>query len=420
MKKVACSSSPCPRRTSRREFLKLAAVTGLLAGCRPDQQPTQTPAPSPPSVLGLSAEETFTAKAPTVVPTSTPTSVSMSVPTPSATAVPSMSVCRPEVIQFYPDVPSKVVQTHHAEVWTGTPGGGEGDNDLLAPDALRQMLDASITELTGLHDAREAWSALFSPGERIAIKVNTLGFAGVAPFWTHAPLAMTVTACLQEVGIPAEQIYLYDITTSDLEGAGYPTNRDGPGVRCYGTAESWDGRKTVSGRTYWDAGAFVPGWSMLGREVRLSEILLNCDALINMPRLSDHSLSGFTFAMKNHYGTFDSAAAFHQHKTFCQAVAELNALPPIRDRTRLVIGDVLTIVGWDDRVTGDSILMSFDPVASDAVALKLWLDAWPSGSEGLLPDAVVGRATPWLENAAKLGLGTNDRDNMDVVEIVLG
>jgi hypothetical protein len=99
-----------------------------------------------------------------------------------------VAVRRPEAIQFYPDVPSKVVQAHHVGVWTGTPSGGKRDNDLLVPEALRQMLDASVAKLTGLNDAWEAWSALFSPDERVAIKVNTLGFAGVAPFWTHAPL----------------------------------------------------------------------------------------------------------------------------------------------------------------------------------------------------------------------------------------
>jgi hypothetical protein len=393
-----------PRPVSRREFLKLATVTGLLAGCTSLRQPTPTPTEEPTS-------------APTSAPTPTATPAPALLPTPTAIPVP---IHRPEIIQFYPDVPSKVVQTHHAGVWTGTPGGGQGDNDLLVMAALRQMLDTSVAELTGLRDAWEAWSSLFSPDERIGIKVNTLGFAGVAPFWTHAPLAMAVTECLQEVGIPAEQLFLYDITTSDLKGAGYTINRDGPGVRCYGTAESWDDRKSKGGHTAWDAGSFVPGWALLGREVRLSEILLNCDALINMPRLSDHSLSGITFAMKNHYGTFDSATAFHQHKTFCQAVVELNALPPIRDRTRLIIGDVLAVVGWDDAVTGDSILMSFDPVATDTVALELWLDAWPSGSEGLMPDSVVGRAIPWLENAAKLGLGTNDLGKTDLIEKTLG
>jgi hypothetical protein len=396
------SDAAYPRPVSRREFLKLAALTGLLAGCTSFRQPPPTMTDEPTGAL---------------LATSTATSTPVPLPTLTATPTP---IRRPEIIQFYPNVPSKVVQTHHAGVWTGPPGGGKGDNDLLAPDALRQMLDASVAALTGLRDAREAWSALFHPDERIAIKVNTLGFAGVAPFWTHAPLAFCVTECLQEIGIPAEQLFLYDITTSDLEGAGYPIDRDGPGVRCYGTAKSWEDRKAKGGRTVWDAGNFVRGWSLLGQEVRLSEILLNCDALINMPRLSDHSLSGITFAMKNHYGTFDSAATFHQHKTFCQAVAELNALPPIRDRTRLIIGDVLTVVGWDDAVTGDSILMSFDPVAADTVALELWLDAWPSGSEGLIPDSVVGRATPWLENAAKMGLGTNDLGKIDLIEKRLG
>jgi hypothetical protein len=50
----------------------------------------------------------------------------------------------------------------------------------------------------------------------------------------------------------------------------------------------------------------------------------------------------------------------------------------------------------------------------------LWLDAWPSGSEGLMPDSVVGRATPWLENAANLGLGTNDLGRIDLIEKKLG
>jgi hypothetical protein len=58
------------------------------------------------------------------------------------------------VVKTHPDVWSKVVHAHHEGVW-------DGEN--LVPGALRQMLDASITELTGLSDAREAWAALFRP-----------------------------------------------------------------------------------------------------------------------------------------------------------------------------------------------------------------------------------------------------------------
>jgi hypothetical protein len=409
--------SACPRGISRRHFIKLATAAGLIAGCAPVPQPAPTWTGEPDVTTGV-ATATDT-PAPTSSPTATATPMPTDTPAPTAIPAPTVHIRRPDIIKTYPDVPSKVVQAHHAGVWTGTPRGGRADNDLLVPEVLRQMLDTLIAELTGLHDGREAWAALFNPDERIAIKVNTLGFSGVAPFWTHVPLAMAVTECLQEAGVPAEQIFLYDITTSDLEGAGYSINRDGPGVRCYGTAESWRDRKKQGGRMYWDTNAFVRGWDLSGHEVGLSDILLHCDALINMPRLSDHSLSGITFAMKNHYGTFDSAAAFHVPETFRRAVVELNALPPIRDRTRLIVGDALVVVGWGEAVTGDSILMSFDPVATDTVALQLYLDAWPSGSEGLMPDSVVGRATPWLENAARLGLGTNDPDHMDLVEVNL-
>ncbi len=175
-----------PRGMSRRKFVKLAAMAGLLAGCRPLKEvvtpvlsevegPTSTPASTPTRAL---------TNTPTTVPTATPTS--------APTDTPATTVRRPEIIKFYPDVPSKIVHTHHAGAW---------DSDALVPEAIRQMLDTSITELTGLNDAGEAWAALFDPSERVAIKVNAFRNSII---WTHVPLVMAVTECLQEVGVPAE------------------------------------------------------------------------------------------------------------------------------------------------------------------------------------------------------------------------
>ena len=117
------------------------------------------------------------------------------------------SVSREEVLRFHPDVASKVVHTHHTGVWTVIPTAGSladsaEENDLLAPEALREMLDASITELTGLKKARDAWAVLFSPEERVAIKVNTFRNGLI---WTHVPLVIAVTDSLQDAGIPAER-----------------------------------------------------------------------------------------------------------------------------------------------------------------------------------------------------------------------
>jgi hypothetical protein len=396
-------ASPCPRRVPRREFLKLAAAAGLLAGCRSAPQPTPTPTGEPASTPTPTLTPTHT-PAPTLTPTHTPTPS----PAPTLAPVPSEAVRRPEIIQFHPDAPSKVVQARHTGAWTGTPQGGTGDNDLLVPEVLRQMLYASITELTGLDDARDAWAALFAPDERTAIKVNTIEGSAV---WTHVPLVMAVTECLEEAGVPAEQIVVFDRANSELRNAGYSIKRDGPGTRCYGTGDTPD------------EGDYVAGWELVGSSIQLSDILLQCDALINVPILKSHSMAGLSFAMKNHYGTFDRPWDFHRGQAIRRGVAELNALPPIKDRTRLIIGDVLaastvprsTRPYWTLDAVGDSILMSFDPVAHDTVGLQVFTEMGSSHSR-----AANSNAKLWLRNGAELGLGTDDPENIDLVEINLG
>lgn len=343
-----------PRDISRRKFIKLAAMAGLLAGCRPSEKP--------------------------VTPTARPA------PTPTPAPTPMPLPPRPEIIKFYPDVPSKVVHTHHA---------GVRDGDALVPEAIREMLDASITALTSLKDASEAWAALFDPSERIAIKVNTIPYS----IGTQIPLVMAVTECLQEVGVPAEQIVIFDRATSDLKGKRYPVNEDGPGVRCYGNGAN-----------------YTAGWVIGDVDVRLSDILLNCDALINVPLLKRGSISGISFAMKNHFGSFHPPSHFHGRLS--HAIPALNDLPPIRDRARLIIGDALTVDGVAFQEDKDSILLSFDPVAHDTVGLQMLVELM--SELGRDPAAPTRLANRWLENGAELGLGTNDPDSMDLVEVSLG
>jgi uncharacterized protein (DUF362 family) len=289
---------------------------------------------------------------------------------------------------MYPDVPSKVVRAQHGGVW---------DGEALAPGALRHMLDASITELTGLNDARAAWSALFAPDERIALKVNTIRSSS---YWTHVPLVTAVTECLQEAGIPAEQIFVFDRATNELKDAGYAINKDGPGVRCYGTGTEYSG-----------------GWMVNDRDVEFSNILLSCHALINIPTLKQHGMGGISFAMKNHYGSFSRPRAFHSR--IWEAIPQLNALPPIADRTRLIVGDALAVVkrGWHTAAPGDSILVSYDPVAHDAIGLQIYEEAM--NAEGIKVATDRNAALLWLENATKLGLGTHNSDDIDLKEIVL-
>ena len=175
---------------TRKEFLRLAAIgLGALAGGRflaacGSLPPAPAATQSATIVSGNIPE-------PGVAPTTTPTTAPESSPTSAITSTAS-PVQRSDIIQYYPSVPSRVVHTHHQGVW---------DGDTLLPEALKQMLDSSITRLTGLSDTLTAWQALFSPTDRVAIKVNSLPYG---KYWTHVPLVLAVVDRLQAAGVPAE------------------------------------------------------------------------------------------------------------------------------------------------------------------------------------------------------------------------
>jgi Domain of unknown function (DUF362)/TAT (twin-arginine translocation) pathway signal sequence len=391
---------------TRRQFLKLtgAAAGAVLLAPACTAKPTMSPATPIPTAEPTSMPSPTPAPIDTAAPAPSPTPAPTNTPAPTAaptgTVAPAApAASRADIVKIYPDVPSRVVRVRHAGVWKESADGGVKDNDRLSPETIRQMLDAAIVKLTGLGDAQAAWATLFAPQERIAIKVNTvLG----GRLWTHVPLALAVAECLQDAGVPPEQVIIFDRYNVELMGAGYTINRGGPGVRCTGTDFKYTG-----------------GWKLMDEDIKFSDVLLNSDALINIPVLKDHAMAGITFALKNHYGTFDSPEKYHDARTR-QALAELNALPPIKERARLIVGDVLAVASgtWRSVMGGDSILMSFDPVAHDAFGLQLYSDLM--AAKGSNSTAALKLAAPWLKNAAALGLGTHDPAHIELMEVNLG
>jgi uncharacterized protein (DUF362 family) len=349
-------------RLSRRQFLRRSVVLASgalgsfwLAACSLVNRPTPTPVP------------------PTAVPQ--PTFVAR--------------FAAPASIKTYPAAPSKVVHTRHAGVYAG---------DKVDPAIVRQMLDASIAALTGQTDMRAAWAGLFRPEERIGIKVNTFA----SNIWTHVALVSAVTDSLQEAGIPAEQILIFDRQTTELQRSGFKVNPEGPGVCCRGTDSD-----------------YATGWRMVNRPTQLSKLLLECDALISMPVLKQHMYGGISFCLKNHYGTINNPGSFHGSYAL-DALPQLNALAPIRSLHRLVVGDALWKAlgdNWEKIVPGDSIYVSHDPVACDAVALREMEQTMTA--DGKDPAGYVAKANTWLQGAAKLGLGTHEAANMQVTELKL-
>ncbi len=109
----------------------------------------------------------------------------------------------------------------------------------------------------------------------------------------------------------------------------------------------------------------------------MSKILLNyTNAQENLPILKDHGLSGVSCALKNYYGAINNPNKYHEDG--CDPfVADLNALPEIRNQNRLIICDALTIQykggpsyhpGWNEDYQG--IIISSDPVALDFIGYQ--------------------------------------------------
>ena len=66
---------------------------------------------------------------------------------------------------------------------------------------------------------------------------------------------------------------------------------------------------------------------------------------------------------------------------------------------------------------GDSIFMSFDPVAHDAVGLSPCSEVM--AAKGRNSTAAINQANRWLESGTELGLGAHNLDDIELVEMVL-
>jgi uncharacterized protein (DUF362 family) len=221
------------------------------------------------------------------------------------------------------------------------------------------LLDRTVERLTGAGDAADAWRALFSPHDHVSIKVNCLGGPGMS---TDVTLVMTVVERLEKCGIRPDRIIVWDRFTRELEEAGYPLSRGGSGLQVYGTDDAGYSRELYEGNS---VGSLF------------SRILTErCNKIINMPILKDHGICGMTFAMKNYFGAIHNPNKYHLNRC-TPYIGDLNAMPLIREREILIIGDLGRVQAeggpsfksaW--AVPYGGVIVGTDPVAVDWAALE--------------------------------------------------
>jgi len=156
------------------------------------------------------------------------------------------------------------------------------------------LLDRGMQAFYGVDNPLQAWQKLARPGERVGLKVNTIAGHGLS---TNVQLVDAICERLQQAGIPARDILVWDRENRELERAGFRLSSDANRARCLGTDSFGYEEQPQSFGTV---------------QSKLSKILTrNCDVLINVPVLKDHSDSGITAALKNMYGVIDNPYSLH-------------------------------------------------------------------------------------------------------------
>ena len=280
--------------------------------------------------------------------------------------------------------------------------GGASD----AATFYKAVLDASLRRLTGAKRIEDAWAALFSSEDVVAIKVNAINGRTLS---TSPLLISAVTKGLMSCGLEGKNIVVWDRTTRELEAAGFAVNFSGEGPLCFGTDAPSVGYEAFPT----ELGSIGSCYSRIVTE--------RATAIINVPVLKEHSLAGVSAALKNNYGAIHNPNKYHANG--CSPfVADVNSHPVIRKKTRLCICDALRVQfhggpGYKPKWTTEfnGILVSTDPVALDTVCLEA-ADRLRK-SAGLRTFREEGRYPGYLAAASALGLGVSERGRIDVVNM---
>jgi len=272
------------------------------------------------------------------------------------------------------------------------------DGDDANPVAVAQALSKAMSALTGQKSVQAAWKSLFRPEDVVGIKVNCLFGRTVS---TRPEVVSAVVAGLKLAGVRPDNIIVWDRSTADLAKSGFVGGRSSSGAVYFANDGEW--------------GEEVRNGSFHGR---LTKVFDRITALINMPVVKHHQITGVTCALKNHYGSFHNPGDHHGNNGD-PYLADLNAIPQIKDKTRLIVADALKpqYDGGPGRAPGAqweyyTLIVGTDPVAVDYHAFEI-IDARRKEA-GI---ASIAGQTKWLASAAQRGVGTSDPARIEIVRV---
>jgi uncharacterized protein (DUF362 family) len=197
------------------------------------------------------------------------------------------------------------------------------NNKKIEVDVLKETLIFGLESHFKVKDYRDVLSKLFSPKHIVAIKVNCLAGRGLS---TNPELVQGIIFLLEQIGLSKKNIIVFDRADQDLKKAGFKITTSRTGVRCAGNDHFG---------YYRDLFIHKSIGSMI------SQVLVDADAIINVPVLKDHGIVGISCAMKNFFGVIHNPNKYHLN-VGNPYVADLCSSDLIKDKVKLNICDAIT------------------------------------------------------------------------------
>jgi hypothetical protein len=190
-----------------------------------------------------------------------------------------------------------------------------GKNHSINPEAVAKMIDTAVKTLANNDDIIEAWQNYIRPADKVGVKFSDCSWMRVP---TERAVVDAIVKRISDIGVSKRRIYPKDY--------------------------------------------HLP--------------FKKCTALINVPSVKIHSLTGLAAALKNYINFTKKESSYHFHGSV--KLGGIWNLPKIKGKTRLVIVDALRpyfgpgpqinpLYRWDYK----GILVGTDPVAVDTVCLAI-------------------------------------------------
>jgi len=324
-----------------------------------------------------------------------------SVAPPPAAAQPASRAARPPAGFVPMAAPGVVVQVTK-------PNALQANGLWPTEEAARVTLARAMAELTGEKDLGAAFARFVHPGDKVAIKLNGIAAQKGATFGTNKELVYEIVKGVLAAGIPPQDLWIYEQYPSFLNGTRVRERELPSGVKTY---------------THNNTDTTMDEIKVHGVGTKFVRQLLEATAVINVALVKDHSLCGYTGALKNMtHGSVINPSAFHPNLMDPQ-IALLYAQDAIRSRVRLCITDAFKVMfnggpldrDKNGRVAYDSVFVATDPVALDAVGWQIVDKLRRDHGMPTLKDSK--REPTYILTAAGLGLGIADPARIKLVKI---